>query len=419
MPTEEEVIKAYSVLGVGTGSTLSEVRKRYVDLAKEHHPDVASASASQADTTGSATSRMVDINNAYNTVNRFHKAGRKLTSQGTSASSGTGGYGGSASYWHAGHTQRRQQQQHQQSYYTTQDRGYQPWYEDLDPLLYEMMWEELRRQNDRDPFEQAMHPDEFCDHGETHGAATSNAASGGSYRPHRQSQRPSQGQKGVKEKEKVKTTTWPDTDLQAMVNMYQDGKSFEFIGNALGKKTTDVVDQFNKWSDDNKKNRRGNGDGGRSGGGGSRYQHNRNGRRRYNARRTRGPFYHMEYPTGPPYGFYNYMVDDIDADDDVEDDPYGYYAGDDYGYYDDPWQVDEDEGPTAFTGTHHMSGASARPHTHMGGSTSSGSASSRYGAETSTANGGGGGGVGGAKKRSKFFKNNHHNSNRRPNNRNR
>ncbi|KAF8303507.1 putative DnaJ domain containing protein [Trypanosoma cruzi] len=295
MPTEQELRNAYAALGVATSTPFHDVKKRYVELAKQHHPDVNGGNEHNA------SSRMVNINNAYATLSRFHKAGGVLPNISQSSSRDNG-----------------------QSYYTAQDEPYQPWHEDLNPLIYEMMWDEMRRQTNSEAFARA--------------AAASSAATGGGgqesrRRQNHQQQHRRQGSEtsrdvppkahGDNSRRKPKNgnyrkaTTWPDADLQAMVNMYQDGKSFEFIANALGKQTVEVVSEFNRWSEDKKRSMR-------------------------PAQRRQRGYYYAESP-------------DIEfADFDDFNDPFAYGIGDECDYVDTE-DVFFDGGAMPFSGGHYMS----------------------------------------------------------------
>nr|CAJ2468189.1 unnamed protein product [Leishmania braziliensis] len=320
VPTEDDVRKAYKILGVHTSATLTDVKKRYGDLAKEHHPDVSNTSAD------SSTSRMTDINNAYNTVKQFHQAGRQLF-EATRASSARGTPNSSSS-----------------SYYTTRDTAYQPWYEDMDPLLYELMWEEMRRQNEEDCFSRNMHTERaYRPNGQWQPPHCSPSA-----RP-RQSSGNGDGRQSHGGKRCSSSTTWPEEQVKAMVNMYQDGKSFEFIANALGKESAAaVVEEFNRWSSDNQPQRR-------------------KGGKPYNAKRHRshgrqGSFYYTESPDEVPFELYEMMEEEPYYDDSAEEagNPFGYYQGDGE-EYDVPYG-----NATPFYGVHQMNGGPA-PYRHFEG----------------------------------------------------
>ncbi|KEG12000.1 hypothetical protein DQ04_02081030 [Trypanosoma grayi] len=309
-PTEDEVRSAYAALGVATSSPFQEVKKRYIELAKQHHPDVSGGSANDA------SQRMVNINNAYATLNMFHKAGGVLPGGSRPSSSSSSN---NSSYGHA--------------YYTTNDEPYHPWHEDLNPLVYEMMWDEMRRQAENEAFAQAAAHENKRRHNYQQGTE---APRGGQKKTYGDNRRhPKSGGKPRK------TTTWPDADLQAMVNMYQDGKSFDFIANALGKQASDVIAEFNRWNDDKKRSSR------------------------PSQRRPRG-YYYAESPD----------FDFPDFGDDVDDDPYGYGCSDE-GEHVDPEDVFFDGGAIPFRGGHYMSGQ--RP---------------RYGHNGNRGGGGGGGGGG-------------------------
>ncbi|KAG5510605.1 hypothetical protein JKF63_06903 [Porcisia hertigi] len=310
VPTEDDVRKAYKILGVDTSATLADVKKRYGDLAKEHHPDVSNSSSA------SSTNRMTDINNAYNTVKRFHQAGRRIFEA-----------------THASNT--REAPSSSSSYYTKQDSEYQPWYEDMDPLMYELMWEEMRRQNEEDVFARSASAEGFFRPNDQWRPPRNNSSA----RPRRA---PGQGDSGQSQgKKNSSSTTWPEEQVKAMVNMYQDGRSFEFIANALGKPSAaSVVEEFNRWSSDNQPQRR---RGGKS----------------FNTKRHRshgghGSFYYTESPDEVPFELYE-MEEDAYCDGPAEDveNSFGYYAPDEEAF-DMPYPR-----PTPFYGMHQMSRAPA------------------------------------------------------------
>ncbi|EPY23694.1 hypothetical protein STCU_07546 [Strigomonas culicis] len=239
---------------------------------------------------------MVEINNAYNTISRFHKAGRELPKS---------GQGGAA---HKGH----------QYYYSAQDPKYEPWHEDIDPLFYEMMWEEMKRQNEEDAFARSGNPDDFY----TDFSFREKNQSSADKRKQRSYSSDSsnngyqnkKNKNGGPNKAKQKTTTWPDADLKALMNMYQDGKSFEFIAHALGKTTAQVVDEFNCWSADSRKGPSSKG---------NRQSAKYSKRPKYNGYKV--PYYFTESPDDIPFELYEMM-----SDADEDGDPYGYYGdGDD------------------------------------------------------------------------------------------
>ncbi|GET86403.1 hypothetical protein, conserved [Leishmania tarentolae] len=312
VPTEDDVRKAYKILGVHTSATLNDVKKRYGDLAKEHHPDVSSSSGA------SSTCRMTDINNAYNTVKQFHQAGKRLfeatrapnTSEASDPSS---------------------------SYYTKQDTAYQPWYEDMDPLMYELMWEEMRRQNEEDGFSRNMHADAFYRPNDRWRPPRGHASA----RP-RQSSASSDNRQSHVGKKSSSSTTWPEEQVKAMVNMYQDGKSFEFIANALGKEgAAAVVEEFNRWSSDNQPQRRK----------GTKPKHARP--PRYHG--GHDPFYYTESPDEVPFELYEMMAEEpyYDCSSEEDGNQFGYDPGDGEAY-DIPYAH-----ATPFHGVHQMSGGPA------------------------------------------------------------
>lgn len=319
-PSEADAREALRVLGLNASCTMAEIKKKYVDLAKTHHPDVSQSS------TDGTSGRMVDINNAYQTISKFFKSGKQLHSAGHRAGSSD-----------ANRTGRR-------PYYQEADPKYQPWHEDINPLFYEMLWEEMRRQNEEDVF--ASTPEDFF-YGQGYESPQGWRTPSRGDRRHGKPRKPGGNygdpNKGSEKKtEPQKSTTWPDADVSAMVNMYQDGKSFEFIANALGKEAKQVLEEFNRWSDDKRSNRK-------------------KPKKRFNPQQQqqqrnvyqRGNAYCDEYgPDGMPHNFYHGMEDD----DEFDDDEFGYYNA-----VDDNWDntgggYDPYGSGIPFTGTHYMSG---------------------------------------------------------------
>ncbi|KPA77724.1 hypothetical protein ABB37_07045 [Leptomonas pyrrhocoris] len=323
-PTEDDVRRAYKTLGVHATATLADVKKRYGALAKEHHPDVATSATSSTD-------RMTDINTAYTTVKQFYQAGGRLSSRPSPASSSTSSDARSSS-----------------EYYTKYDAAYQPWHEDMDPLMYELMWEEMRRQNEEEAFNKTAHAENFNRMNGQWRQPRHNFANGRSAKPRPSSPGHSGGDRAGSpnasqpSKNAANTTTWPEEQVKAMVNMYQDGKSFEFIANALGKENAGVVmEEFNRWSADSQSNRRRNNNS-------SNNRQGNNGRRRRPSNRPHD-FYFAESPDDIPFELYEMMEEEPYCDGSGADmgNPFGYYPGDDDTYF---------GNATPFYGTHQMSG---------------------------------------------------------------
>ncbi|KPI89710.1 hypothetical protein ABL78_1203 [Leptomonas seymouri] len=332
-PTEDDVLAAYRTLGVHATATLADVKKRYGVLAKEHHPDVSSSTAT------SSTSRMTDINAAYNTVKQFFQAGGRLSSRPSFSSSTSSSEGKTSS-----------------PYYSAHDTAYQPWYEDMDPLMYELMWEEMRRQNEEEAFSNTVHAENFYRMSGQWRPPRSSFSNGRSskQRPpspgHGGSDRTNAQNASGSNRAASKTTTWSEEQLKAMVHMYQDGKSFEFIANALGKASADaVMEEFNRWSADTHSSRR-------------RSDSNRNSRQGSNGRRRRSPnrsrdFYYAESPDDIPYELYEMMEEEpyCDGSGAGMGNPFGYCQGDGDGYNTYYGNA------TPFYGTHQMSSGGAPP----------------------------------------------------------
>ena len=234
-PSVEEVRKAYGVLGAATSSDFKVVRARYLELAKQHHPDVSGKAG---------TDSMAAINDAYKTVDRYFKGGGRppgapqaTSRHHTGAPFGTDGahsFGGGADY-------------HQSMY--------------SDPLGWEQFfaWQNGQGLPPEPPFGWDADPS---------GAFYSHDFAGNAFGSTHDRQRPrnsdhSRGQEkkahpkdtsgSQKEKEKdrdrksggMNKSKWTDAERDAMANMYREGQSFEFIANALGKTTQDVLDEYN------------------------------------------------------------------------------------------------------------------------------------------------------------------------------
>lgn len=333
-------MKACKVLGVNSTAPLADVKKRYGDLAKAHHPDVCTTPHV------SSTSRMTDINTAYNTVKQFYQAGRKMPAPSSGRSGGYWGESSGSASSSGGGTN------------SSASSSYQPWHDDIDPLMYEMMWEEMRRQNDEQAFHSTPFPGAFYRAGgpwhepRSHQKTPSGPPHRNAKQSNQQQQQRRTGSKGsgdspASQKPRAKTTTWPEADVKAMVHMYQDGKSFEFIANALGKKTTaEVVLEFNRWSEDQQQNNNNH----------TKRQkksnsQRRNGRPRY--ANGRGPMYYSESPDEIPFELYHMMEEEDNGFYDHD----GYDDGNPYGYYtEDMDGAEEDMGGIPFCGSHMMSG---------------------------------------------------------------
>eukprot|EP00796_Vickermania_ingenoplastis_P012050 gene12050-8302_t len=211
-PSEEHVRAAFRVLGVPSHTTsLADIKKKYVDLVKLHHPDVSATG------NGSTSSKMTEINNAYGTVTAFLKAGRRLIDPTAS---------------HATSTTRERYEQWEDPHYVP---------------FYEMMWEEMREQAAAAAAAAELYED---------------AGFSVPRRPkhHRQRARgknsnfkfSEDGTEGntKKQKDKSPRDNWNQNDKDALMHMYEDGKSFEFIANALNKTAPEVVEEFNRWKNE-------------------------------------------------------------------------------------------------------------------------------------------------------------------------
>lgn len=297
-PSADEVRRSFGTLGLPATTSYADTRKKYLELAKAHHPDVAGGSKGT-----SSHSNMSAINEAYDVLSRAHKAG--LLHQHSSHSSSSGGASGPSAFHDSG--------------YGSYEDVYHPAWEEMPPEYYEAMWEQMRAANSErnGPFDSEFHAAFRPDRG-GHGRR----GRGRSQQRERQHTQPPQ-----EEPPKKRSTTWSDEDLTALKNMYQDGKSFEFIANALGKKQPDVVAEFNRWYSDQQSE-------------GSRRQprHHHHSKRRQHF--------------GTPQDMYAAMGDDFDVED-------AFYAQDAFDENGVPLEVHmyydiADEGPQPYGGQHFM-----------------------------------------------------------------
>ncbi|CUG87832.1 DNA-J protein, putative [Bodo saltans] len=240
-PPHEEVTKAFKTLGSTQGTQFADLKKRYLHLAKEHHPDVSSSSAK------SSTVQMSSINEAFDVLSRANKAGTLPKAGGSSASSGA-----------------RTATPHGFSGFQNgfPESGYQPIWEDMPPEFYESMWSEMQEdfQQNRKKWDASkaygMDESDFPYHNHQNQGRRGGEGRKPPQYERKKQQEPQQAQT---------TTTWKSSDLDALQNMYQDGRSFEFIANALGKKKDEVVDEFNRWCNDQNSVRNNRGRGGNRG----------------------------------------------------------------------------------------------------------------------------------------------------------
>lgn len=299
---EEEARRAYGILGLPISTrSLPEVKKQYMSLAKIHHPDVVNApshdetnsSPSNTNTTTTTTSsssssssspassstasrstcRMVEINNAYGTLSKFLKAGGTLPEhrgQTSRASPSFSPFGEGDFYVYT-------------DPFSPHDggpvtMGAEAWEDPHYVPFYEMMWEEMRGQAAAEP----MHRD-LQEHYAAAAAASQKykkktrlersredvgssfsrrAASAASPREEKKNETSTSSSKeerlggdGTSTSKAGKTakggytphSTWSKSDQAALHHMYEEGKSFDFIANALKKSVEEVTDEFNSW----------------------------------------------------------------------------------------------------------------------------------------------------------------------------
>lgn len=222
-PSHDDVTKAFKTLGSTQGTAYQDLRKRYLHLAKEHHPDVQAQSGAT-----NKHAQMSSINEAFDVLTRANKAGTLPKAAG-SAGASTSNRSAAGARSHNPHGFA--------GFQGFPESSYQPIW-DMPPEFYESMWHEMQ-----DDFQQSrkqwdsrkaymMDDDDF------------NAAH------HNHNNRPRGEHRKGPQKEQQQassTTTWKQSDLDALQNMYQDGRSFEFIANALGKTKDEVVEEFNRW----------------------------------------------------------------------------------------------------------------------------------------------------------------------------
>jgi curved DNA-binding protein CbpA len=223
-PPHDEVSKAFQTIGATQGTPFAELKKRYLQLAKEHHPDVQRSAGSEK----TSTVHMSSINEAFDVLTRANKAGTLPKGN------------------HSGR-QASQQQPHGFSGFQNggfPESGYQPIWEDMPPEFYESMWHEMQ-----EDFQQSRKKwDAQKSYGMDEGEFSNHGNRGNDHRRHPKYEK-------KKPEPQASTTTWKSSDLDALQNMYQDGRSFEFIANALGKKKDEVVDEFNRWCHDQNQGR--------------------------------------------------------------------------------------------------------------------------------------------------------------------
>lgn len=245
-PTIEEVKKAYAVLGIdsSTGS-LEAIKKQYMELVKKHHPDIAENHCQNA-----SSGNMGDINHAYQVLRQFVKDGGKLPEQQRDSSRDA-----SASSYYYTYPEEEQES-------AWEDPNYAP--------FYEMVWSNMRERESEEEAAAAAAAFFFYGHegksAEEYWASQSmgNRRSAEYARTSTQQKAKKRGMKkpggpdGSKGKssaseantasrDQANKAVWTESDRLAMQNMYEEGKSFEFIANALQRSASDVIDEYNNW----------------------------------------------------------------------------------------------------------------------------------------------------------------------------
>lgn len=238
---EEEARKAYHVLGVPSSTrSIPEVKKKYMSLVKVHHPDVSlrSNSVPTSGEKGSASNdacRMVEINNAYSTLSKFLKAGGTLPEHRENRAQNYPSDAGKCP--------------HSNSF--SQHGSYDSicWEDPQYVPFYEMMWEEMREGAAVDAVFREMQ-----DHLAAAAVASAKMENQSSSSFNESSSSHSGNQRHYVNKKREEETfawhphsTWSKADQSALKHMYDEGKSFDFIGNALKKSVNDVIKEFNSW----------------------------------------------------------------------------------------------------------------------------------------------------------------------------
>ena len=355
-PTADEVRKAHAVLGTSVGMAFPDIRKKYLQMAKEHHPDVAGA--------GTKVS-MGDINLAYEVLQRNSKHGGGAGTGASSSHSSSSSSSSSSSAKKPSSSSSSSSSSYKQHHYGAHWADGPMWDEGGGgggaADFNEAMWQAMRggaKANSggnpfggphssagstpyMDEFEQflnyahkaASYDDGFrnrfrsnnsnnnknADKGKPKNEKGSNSAKGGNNSNSSASgsssgnagstgsnSANSGGDAGASSSSSSNASSNPHnfsaTEQAALKNMYEDGKSFEFIANALGKSAQACMEVFNSLRSGGK------GGGRNSGGrGGGQYNNNRGGRggRNKYGRGRGGMGGGM-----PPYGSYIPMDED-------------------------------------------------------------------------------------------------------------
>lgn len=346
-PSNDDVRRAQAVLGVAAGAGQADVRARYHTLARAHHPDVKIAAQATAATASSGTAKtaadaaaaarpaaackMADINAAYKTLQRHFKhrpqaaAGNDRNAR--SAASGEGsrrGFGSGAGGYGFGDPTIGSMGGMDADAWQAAMGGIPPEIFEAMAMGYDIP-EEFRHSADfaaRDgPYRRAPRP---------HGAGGRSDFAfddDGSPDPEHQHQKTQQRQQQQQQQqpkaEQPLPAGWTEEQRSALMLMYGDGKSFEFIANALGKKQDEVVTAFNASMQQQRNGRqqqRHNGGAHRSqrgGGAGPRGPQ----QRRYPGAPMRGG------DEGYAAGFHNGQFYTVDLDDDEEGAPFFFADG--------------------------------------------------------------------------------------------
>ena len=74
-PKNDELSNDYDILGVFYNASNKEIKKRWIDLINEYHPDKIQAAGGSQKEIDLATQKMADINSAYERIMKHRKAG--------------------------------------------------------------------------------------------------------------------------------------------------------------------------------------------------------------------------------------------------------------------------------------------------------------------------------------------------------
>lgn len=231
-PSQEEVSRAFASLGMSPNASQQAVRAEYLRLAKANHPDVL-LQAQKTDAGKGPKVTMSDINGAYETLQRFFKVGAK-TCEYVPSDVPRGAPQPETVYWES-------TEPHE--WHTENEGGYGfgvPWasmnfrpFSGDDPIFESIASQFFTE-------DEILRP-RSARRGGNRGKNQRKAATEG------QTPRQTQKQQRARQADCVDNDdVWNEQELQAILNMQEDGKSFEFIANALNRSVDSVIAAFNE-----------------------------------------------------------------------------------------------------------------------------------------------------------------------------